>query len=383
MTKARKIGPLTIRPEVIQGKETGKWFLDIPASLTNTGKRRRPRYDSRTQAETVARELKREMEMKRVGFVMAAPKAGLPFQDAVSRWDDELETAEKTGDLRALSVRTYRTRIKPLLAYFRGYAVSAIDEAAISRYKAHRIDVGRKPVSINGELRTLRRLLGWLEERKELSELPKVQKLRETRRWLDIPKADEVVEMLQHLRPSVRVLVWLMAETGLRPSEAQNLPWDHVDAEAGAIHIKASGEYAPKNGASERSVFPSETLMRDLLRLPRTGDYVFSGTDPQKPIQNVRTSLKTAAKKAGLTRRGKPFVPTVKLFRKAFATALAERGISQSVVGAMMGHAPGSRMTDQFYTFIDDEAKRRNRISLFQLASGGLPQNAHSGNFGQ
>lgn len=383
MTKSRKIGPLTIRPEVKEGKETGKWFLDIPASLTNTGIRKRPRYDSRTQAETVARELKREMEMKRLGYVSAAAERRVSFREAAERWDEGLELSVRTGDIRALSARTYRTRLQPLTAFFRDQAVSEIDANSIARYKAHRRDEGRKPVTVNGELRTLRRLLGWLVDQGELSTLPKVTKIKEVRRWLEVPTASEVVRLLDHLRPEVRVLVWLMAETGLRPSEAQRVPWAHVDAKRGAILIKPFGEDAPKNQHSERAVYPSADLMRELLRLSRKGDYIFPGTNPAKPIQNVRTTLKTAAKKAGLMRDGKPYVPTVKLFRKAFATSLAEAGVNQSVLASLMGHAPGSRMTEQYYTFIGDDAKRSNRVSLHALAARVASQPEQSGNFGQ
>lgn len=373
MTEARKIGPLTIRPEVIKCKKTGLWFLDIPGSLTNDGKRKRPRYPSRTVAENMARELKRSLELRKLGYVQAAPqKAGLPFRDAVTHWEEALELEVMTGGFRALTLRTYRSRIKALQAYFGGRDVSAIDPTEIKRYQAHRLAAGRKAVSINGELRVLRQLLGWLVDRGELAALPKVPKLAEDRRFLAVPTVEEVVRLVDHLRGSAKVLVWLMAETGLRPDEARNLPWSHVDAENGAILVQPFGNWRPKTASSVRRVYPSEHLMRELMRLPRKGDYVFPGTDPAKPVQNVRTALQTAAKRAGLSRNGKPFVPTVKLFRKAFATTLAERGINQSVVGAMMGHAPGSKMTDQFYTFIRDEAKRANRLSLRDAASAGV-----------
>jgi len=289
----------------------------------------------------------------------------------------------KTGDFRALTLRTYRTRLKALLAYFGDRDVSAISQTEIKRYQVHRIDAGRKPVTINGELRILRQLLGWLVDQGELAALPKVPRLAEERRWLDIPTPEEVVRLLDHLRGPVKVLIWLMAETGLRPDEARNLPWAHVLGDQGAILIHSYRAWKPKTSTSARRVYPSDELMREMLRLSRTGDYVFPGTDPSKPVQNVRTALGTAAKRAGLTRNGKPYLPTIKLFRKAFATMLAEQGTNQSVVGAMMGHAPGSKMTDQYYTFVRDAAKRANRVSLLNLASRESKDTGASGNFGQ
>ena len=40
MNKSRKVGPLRVRPHIRNGVPTGKWFLDIPASITGTGNRR-------------------------------------------------------------------------------------------------------------------------------------------------------------------------------------------------------------------------------------------------------------------------------------------------------------------------------------------------------
>lgn len=62
------------------------------------------------------------------------------------------------------------------------------------------------------------------------------------------------------------------------------------------------------------------------------------------------------------------------MFRKAFATTLAQLGTNQSVVGAMLGHAPGSKMTEQYYQRIDDRTKHANRLSLRDLLSRKVAQ---------
>lgn len=373
MTESRKIGPLTIRPEVVKGEKTGLWFLDIPASLTRDGKRQRPRYPSRTAAEGVARELKKGLELRKLGFAEATPKrAGLSFKDAVMRWDEFLELEVAAGAFRTSTLRVYRSRLKPLQAFFGEMDVSAIDTTSIKRYQAWRRKAELEAVTINGHLRVLRQLLGWLMNQGELNIIPLVPRIREERRELEIPTVNEVVSLLTHLRQPVKVLVWVMAETGLRPGEALNLPWENVHPERGEIRVQSFNGWRTKNPTSVRRVYPSSELMHELMRLPRKGIYVFPGTDPSKPLQNVRTALQTAAKKAGLSRNGKPFVPTIKLFRKAFATTLAERGVNQSVVGALLGHAPGSKMTDRYYTFISDEAKRDNRLKLLDHAVSGI-----------
>ncbi len=54
MSKSRAVGPFRVRPQVINGGETGKWFVDIPASLTGTGKRKRKLFGNCKSALAVA-----------------------------------------------------------------------------------------------------------------------------------------------------------------------------------------------------------------------------------------------------------------------------------------------------------------------------------------
>ena len=55
---------------------------------------------------------------------------------------------------------------------------------------------------------------------------------------------------------------------------------------------------------------------------------------------------------------------TPKTFRKAFATWQAERGTHPRILQAIMGHAPGSRMTDQHYVFANEELQKQTMLSL-------------------
>lgn len=54
------------------------------------------------------------------------------------------------------------------------------------------------------------------------------------------------------------------------------------------------------------------------------------------------------------------------------ADSHVHQGGNPSVAGALMGHAPGSKMADQYYTFITDEDKRRSRLSLREVTQVGL-----------
>jgi len=364
MTNARNIGPLRIRAEVINGKPTGKWVLDIPSSLTSTGRRKRKRCKDRRTAETIARALKLKLELRQLGFVERAPAAGLPYADAVRRWTAALEREVQMLNLRPSSLSTIRTRLKPTLAFFGSVDVAAITPDDLRRYQHHRVTHGRKPVTVNGEVRVLRQLLGWLHRDGKLAAVPQVRRIREPQRRWPVPTQADVARLVAELPARQRVLVWLMAETGLRPGEALNLPWAHVDPERGCIEVAPFGRWQPKTGASIRRVPVRAALMGAIQALPRDSDYVSPGRARGRPRQNTRTPPAGAARRAGLARNGVAMRFTPKLFRKACATWLADRGVYPRLLQDLLGHAPGSKVTDVHYVQTSDAAWRSVAITL-------------------
>ena len=65
-----------------------------------------------------------------------------------------------------------------------------------------------------------------------------------------------------------------------------------------------------------------------------------------------------------MTRNGKQIRITPHILRKAHATWLAMDGVPHQVLQAHLGHARGSRITDQYYVFATDEAQRSAIIEL-------------------
>lgn len=358
MADVRKFGPLTVRERIIKGKPTGKWFVDIPSSMTSTGKRVRKLYASFREAETVAREVAKELRMQRLGFARKVQRSNLTFTDAVDRWLASRELDAGTCKLRESSLRTIHIRIKPLSAYFGRYSISDIGSDEVSRYQLSRLQAGRNPSTVNGETRILRQILGWLKDEGHLEVMPKCRAVNEEYRRYEIPSMEDAAKLIGRLSPMNRALIRLMAETGLRPGEALNLPWEHLEAKKSRIWIGPHRGWAPKTKASHRYATLREGVLADILALPRTGDYIFAGKDPKKPLQNVRTALNTAAKAVGIRR------PSLKLFRKAFATWQAENGLHPALLQQLMGHAQGSKVTDQHYIFASEVAKQAATLSL-------------------
>ena len=88
MSKSRKVGPFRVRPEpyLYKGIEATKWRLEIPASLTGNGKRKRKLFDTCKEALTVARELRKRIDPVTGQRAVQHNAIGLRLNDVVHAW---------------------------------------------------------------------------------------------------------------------------------------------------------------------------------------------------------------------------------------------------------------------------------------------------------
>lgn len=378
MSKTRKFGPITIRPHIAKGKETGKWMVDVPGTLKRDGKRQRIQKDSRTQAENYARELAKRLKFRELGFAKKASRTCMTLFRGIEMWTEEQERRVLKGKIRNSTLVTNLNKLLPIKAFFDDCDLSEIVPALIDRYQIHRLKRGCQEVTINGETSALKQVLKWHCDKGHLDKVPSFENLDVPEPEYDIPEKWEVVQIIQHLPERHRTLVKLMAETGVRPGEAYNLPWKYVNLEKGYISIRPFRNWKPKRKSSIRDVWLSSSLCTEMRRLPKVGTYVFSGRDSEKPITSFKKALKSAVELAGLHKDGCPMRITPKTFRKAFATWQAEDGISPSILQKQMGHVPGSRMTEQHYIRIRDRALQNAVLEL--PLNDGAEEVAKSGN---
>jgi integrase len=365
MSNTLKIGPLRVRPHIRNGVETGKWFLDIPASLTSNGQRKRKLFDNRIQALNVARELERKMRLRSLGYVEGPARSNILFREAAIQWEENEWARVRTLKKRAISLETDLFRLKSLIAYFSNHDLKGITEQEIVSYQERRLKMERRPATINSEVVTLFKVLRWTVRNKTLDNLPQVERIPEQLKEVVIPTPEEVSRIISFLPKSAASVIWFIAETGCRSGEVFNLTWDCVDEINGTVTIRAKEGWTPKTRSSQRRIPIQGALLEMIRTLPKTGAYVFpSHKDPTKRRNNVRKVLANAVRKAKLTRDGLPIRVTPHVLRKAFATWLAMGGTPQRVLQSLLGHAPGSAVTDTHYVQASEEAKRAAIIRL-------------------
>ncbi|MBC8338869.1 MAG: site-specific integrase [Alphaproteobacteria bacterium] len=364
MTQTRKYGPIGVRPQKVKSKATGKWFMDIPSSLTSTGKRMRKLYPNKTEAEATARELKKRLRMHELGYEVKKPLSGLTFSQGVKEWEESQKRRVRTGKLRDASLTTRMNELKPVQAFLGDYSVTAITTELMEKYQERRDREGCRSATVNSEVASLKQVLHWLVPLGHLQSVPNVEPVPPSDIEHEIPTEDEVVALIGFLPEPLKLLVRMMAETGMRPGEVYNLPWRHVNLKEEYLRVRPFRNWRPKNERSIRRVWLSSGLRAEMHRLPKNGTFVFSGRDTNKPITDFKKALNTAVEKAKLERYGQPMHLTPKIFRKAFATWQAERGVSPSILQKQLGHAPGSRMTEQYYIHVRDFAVKEAGVEL-------------------
>jgi integrase len=189
--------------------------------------------------------------------------------------------------------------------------------------------------------------------------------------------SDAEIEALIHAAEQLRTALFI----GLRLGEQLGLQWQDVDLHEGVLHVRRQhtrlGQYAaPKTKAAVRRIPLSEEMTRELAALKLRsrhsahGDPVFAARNgkPLKHRNATRRAFEAAAKKAGIDG------VTFHSMRHAFASRMIDRGISSTVLAALMGHE-SSTITERRYVHLfdrqrTDEAVRRARCRLARRGGG-------------
>ena len=268
-----------------------------------------------------------------------------------------VKTNKKSG-----THRFYKGGLGRLLA-FSGLAdatLDAITNETVDRYCRYRLEVAKNdPITINGDLRTLRRALKlavkWgklkADEAVAINEIPEGPS---TRRALT-PKEEQTY--LANASANLRDAAIITCDSGLRPEELLPLPWGDVDlvsrAETpnGVIHVRGVG----KSAGAIRSV-PLTPRAQDVLQRRwkaveagiRKSPFVFAGSGKAGHLVSLQHPHEQAVEKARL----KPF--EFYCWRHTFGSRCAMAGVDKFALCRLMGHSTAST-TEKYYIHITTE----------------------------
>jgi site-specific recombinase XerD len=239
-------------------------------------------------------------------------------------------------------------------ADFRGQALSQIDSHLIERWKASRLmAVSRE--SVAKELRTLKAILKKAVQWGEIEKNPA--------RDVEAPKNLESEPIIWYTKPQLaglykmhHGLTWrLMANTGLRRTEAQQLRWPQVDFKGENLNVISSAEARTKSGRWRQIPLSKGAVIALKALQKRTGKTAY--VLPRITAESLSRAFLQDVARLGLG-------GSLHSLRHTYAAHLVMAGVPLRTVQVLMGHA--SFKTTERYAHIGKDHLRdqARRVSL-------------------
>jgi integrase len=224
--------------------------------------------------------------------------------------------------------------------------LNAITGETVSRYARHRQEVPENSVvTVNGDLRTLRRILHLAVEWGKLDRMPTIHELPQSQGRDRVLSFAEEAKYLAKASENLRDATILAVDTGMRPnSELFPLKWADVDLTVrpesphGVIHVRQG-----KTDSAQRSLPLTPRVAEVLQRRkkaaefkPGHSEYVFSGAGISGHITSVQHPHKAAIEDAKL--ESFEFY----CWRHTFGTRAAQSGMDRFTLARLMGHSSPS-----------------------------------------
>jgi integrase len=224
--------------------------------------------------------------------------------------------------------------------------LDAITGDLVSRYARYRQEVPKNSViTVNGDLRTLRRILHVAMEWGKLKHLPSIHELPQPKGRDRVVSFEEEAKYLAKASENLRDAAILAVDTGMRPnSELFPLRWSDVDLGSspecphGVIHVRQG-----KTPSARRSLPLTPRAADALQRRRRAAEakinpspFVFQGDGISGHIVSMQHPHEKATKDAGLE------AFEFYCWRHTFGTRAAQSGMDRFTLARLMGHSSPS-----------------------------------------
>ena len=221
--------------------------------------------------------------------------------------------------------------------------LNAITGDLASKYARHRQEVAENSViTVNGDLRTLRRILKLAVEWGKLEHAPAIHELPQPKGRDRVLSFKEEALYLAKASDNLRDATILAVDTGMRPnSELFPLLWADVDLTArnesphGVIHVR-QGKTANAQRSLPLTPRAAEVLHKrkqEAEAKPKKSAYVFPGVGNSGHIISFQHPHEQAVEDAGL----EPF--EFYCWRHTFGTRAAQSGMDRFSLARLMGHS--------------------------------------------
>jgi integrase len=224
--------------------------------------------------------------------------------------------------------------------------LNAITGETVSRYARHRQEVPENSVvTVNGDLRTLRRVLHIAAEWGKLDRVPAIHELPQSQGRDRVLSFAEEAKYLAKASENLRDATILAVDTGMRPnSELFPLKWADVDLTVrpesphGVLHVRQG-----KTDSAQRSLPLTPRVAEVLQRRKKAAEakgkpsaFVFPGAGISGHITSVQHPHRTAIEDSRLASF------EFYCWRHTFGTRAAQSGMDRFTLARLMGHSSPS-----------------------------------------
>jgi integrase len=222
-------------------------------------------------------------------------------------------------------------------------SLTAITTDDIEAFRDMRKGKGLSPVTVNHDLKLLRKMLNWGIRKGYLERTPfKIGTEAAITLQREIPRArrfqheDDETRLLKAANPHLHAVIIALLDTCCRLGEILSLQWEDVNLARREITIRAA-----KEKTRTGRILPISSRLLAVLQMRQVGPggvahgpeaYVF-GNDVGERAKSVRTAWTNACKTAGLGDL------QLRDLRHEAGSRFDEAGVSINYVGKMLGHA--------------------------------------------
>jgi integrase len=271
----------------------------------------------------------------------------------------ETYSKERRAQVSPRMVAYWKEQIPALAAYFKEIKLKKITLDHMTDYQSLRMDEGKAPKTINGQLSVLRQVLThaklWYRFKEDYKALRNDK--------LPVGRALTEMELSALFETAKSRPDWRFAYTaatmafflGMRACEIRKLRWRDVDLTANLLDIRHS-----KTPSGYRTPTLNEVCRQALTELyadakeenranPEHFVFPAGGTDPNRAMAGWRSAWRSLRHKAARNDEGEVVFPGLESIRfhdgrHCAITTLAEKGVPDWVIQAQVGHIDARMM---------------------------------------
>jgi len=273
----------------------------------------------------------------------------------------------------------YEHHWKAMKPWFENRAPLLLKAQDFRDYAQSRFDIGRKPATVNTELRRLNACLKWAFDTRLLPLRPLVWIPADgdgRKRVLTVDEARRIRDVIDKSDPHVKLFIIIVFATGARHRAILDLTWNRVDFDENSIEFDEDLPPDPMSKAwrKGRAKVPMSTAVRAVLWEAKKGaqtDYVIEHGG--RRLKSIKDGFRWAMERAGIgwylrdesgeirrNKKGQPLFRTdvtPHTIRHTVATWLDERAIATTRTAQLLGHED-EMTTKKHYTHASVEVLR-------------------------